>query len=297
MGGYIQNPTSPRPSRVGAGRVPVGTGWVATPMAGGLCTLLALRRRLIAKHQSDGEKDGNYLATADFMEETLPSLAKKRKRAQKEVTEESSTLVNALENGFDPILFVDRYLMTSEVEEALEDTEAEDSIVHVQHMLLRATVYCRDVQRKNAGIPALQTLLSKKDKSIKTLSYQVTDLEAESKSQGAEALRLEGVKKTLNEKFKKLEEEKRAAEKRVTELEASLKKAREVLVSMEKMKEEVEESVMTGVANIEKNMLEQVSLFALGTCFSKVLVYTKVVDGQIVEVAPAELPEVPEILK
>ncbi|MED6124504.1 hypothetical protein PIB30_059482 [Stylosanthes scabra] len=227
-----------------------------------------IAKKVTAKQQKEGEKDTGSSATMDLTEETpvhrevdepeklegrvpstetnpRPSPTKKRKRAQKEVIEESSTLVNALEKGFDPIPFVDRYLMTSEAEEALEGIEAEDNIVHVQRILLRATVYCQDVQRKIAGIPVLQTLMSEKDKNIKILSSRVTDLEAESKSRGAEVLRLEGVEKTLNEKAKKLEEEKQAAEKRVTKLEASLKKSREDLVAMEKMEEEVEEFAMT----------------------------------------------------
>ncbi|MED6137848.1 hypothetical protein PIB30_068892 [Stylosanthes scabra] len=105
------------------------------------------------------------------------------------------------------------------------------------------------------------------------------------KSRDARILRWEWEEKNLNEKAKKLEDEKRAADKRVYELkrvtafEASLNKACEDLAAMERMKEEVEESALTRVSNIENNMLEQVRLLAPDVDFSKVSAYNKVVDG------------------
>ncbi|MED6128212.1 hypothetical protein PIB30_095399 [Stylosanthes scabra] len=131
--------------------------------------------------------------------------------------------------------------MTQEAEEALEGIEAVDSTIQ-------------------------------KENHIKTLGSRVTDLEAEVQFKGAEVLRLEGVEKTLDEKVK-------VAEKKATELQASLKKAQEDLASMEKAKVEAEMSVLTAVADIEKTMLEQVSLLAPGTDFSKVSAYNKVADG------------------
>ncbi|MED6213298.1 hypothetical protein PIB30_091828, partial [Stylosanthes scabra] len=179
---------------------------VAVDMVGGLDALIAMRRRLITKQQISGDKEAkeNFLSPQS-------SLAKKKKRVPREVTEEFGTSVNALEKGFNPVPFVDQYLMTQEAEEALEGIEAVDSSIRIQHMLLRAVVHCRDVQREVAGIPKLQNMLSEKENHIKTLGSRVIDLEAEVKSRGAEVLRLEGVEKTLDEKVK-------AAEKKAIEL-------------------------------------------------------------------------------
>ncbi|MED6114444.1 hypothetical protein PIB30_080249 [Stylosanthes scabra] len=177
-----------------------------------------------------------------------------------------------------------QYLMTPEAEEVLEGIEAVDSTIRIQRMLLRAAVHYWDVQREVAGISKLQNMLSKKENRIKTLGSQVTELEAKEKSRGAEVLRLEGVEKRLNEKVK-------AAENKDIELQACLKKAHEDLASMEKAKVGAAMSALTAVADIEKTMLEQVSLLAPGTDFSKVSSYNKVVDGQIVEAPSNELPE------
>ncbi|MED6174735.1 hypothetical protein PIB30_071882 [Stylosanthes scabra] len=268
---------------------------MAVEMAGGLDALIALRRRLVTKQQILGNKEASSSATVDLTgvtpvtgrpvepdqsEEKVPSPqsspAKKRKRVPREVAEEFGTSVNALEKGFNPVLFVDQYLMTQEAEEALEGIEAVDSTIRIQRMVLRAVVHYRDVQKEVAGIPKFQNMLSEKANRIKTLGSRVTDLEAEVKFRGAEVLRLEGVEKTLDEKLK-------AAEKKAIELQASLKKAQEDLASMEKAKVEAEMSALTAVADIEKTMLEQVSLLAPGTDFSKVSAYNKVVDGQIVD--------------
>ncbi|MED6111276.1 hypothetical protein PIB30_051046 [Stylosanthes scabra] len=188
------------------------------------------------------------------------SPSKKRKRVQKEAAEESSNSLNLLERGFDPIPFIDQYLMTSETEKGLVDLEADDRLMRVQRMLLRVIVYCRDVQRENAEVPRLPTLLSKKEESNKSLGSRVTDLEFEDEKRA-------------------LEEGKRATEKKVTELLASLKKAQEDLASMEKMKEEAETLAMNGVSEIEENVVEQVRLLAPGVDFSKVSAYNNVVDG------------------
>ncbi|MED6136930.1 hypothetical protein PIB30_060271 [Stylosanthes scabra] len=139
-------------------------------------------------------------------------------------------------------------------------------------MLLRAGVHCRDAQREVAGIPKLQNMLSKKENRNKTLGSRVTELEAKEKSRGAKVLRLEGVEKSLNEKVK-------AAEKKAIELQASLNKAHEDLASMEKEKVEAKMSALIAVADIEKTMLEHVSLLAPGIDFFKVSAYNKVVDG------------------
>ncbi|MED6189768.1 hypothetical protein PIB30_099171 [Stylosanthes scabra] len=253
----------------------------AVDMASGLDALIAMRRRLIAKQWISRDKEASSSATMDLTggtpvagepvepkqsEEKIPSpqssLAKKRKRVPREVTEEFDTSVNALEKGFDLVPFVDQYLMTQEAEEALDG-----------------------IKREVARIPKLQNMLSEKENRIKTLGFRVTELEAEAKSRGAEVRRLERLEKTLNEKFK-------AAENKAIEFEASLKKAHEHLVSMEKAKVEAEMSALTTVADIEKTMLEQVSLLAPMTDFSKVSAYNKVVDGQIVEAPGNELPEV-----
>ncbi|MED6136929.1 hypothetical protein PIB30_060270 [Stylosanthes scabra] len=104
---------------------------VAVDMAGGLDNLIAMRRRLITKQQISGDKEASSLATADLTrgtpvarepveleqsEEKVPSPqsspAKKRKRVPREITEESGTLVNALEKDFNSFPFVDQYLMT-----------------------------------------------------------------------------------------------------------------------------------------------------------------------------------------
>ncbi|MED6109623.1 hypothetical protein PIB30_035406 [Stylosanthes scabra] len=301
---------------------------VAVDMAGGLATLVAMRRKLIAKKQSEGDKGPSPSATVDLTEETtvateqvepdkseghvsspedIPehSLSEKRRRVQKEAVEESSNFLNLLERGFDPIPFVDQYLMTSETEKALGDLEADDKLVLVQRMLLQVIIHCQDVQRENAGAPSLRSLLSEKEKSNKFLSSRVADLETKIKSRDAEILRLEGVERTLGDKARKFEDEKRALEEgkrgteKVTELLASLKKAQEDLASMEKMKEEAEALAVNGVTEIEENVLEQVRLLALEIDFSKVSAYNKVVDGQIVEFPVNELPEVPipEVLK
>ncbi|MED6126097.1 hypothetical protein PIB30_075068 [Stylosanthes scabra] len=272
--------------------------WVE--MAGGLDALIAMRHRLITKQQISRDKEASSSATVDLTggtpvagkfvepdqsEEKVPSPqsspAKKRKMVPREVTEEFGTSVNALEKGFNVVLFVDQYLMTQEAEEALEGIEAVDSTIRIQRMLLRVVVHCRDFQRKVAGIPKVQNMLSKKENHIKTLGSRVTDLEAEVKFRGAEVLRLEGVEKTLDEKVK-------AAEKKAIELQASLKKAQEDLASMEKAKVETEMFALTAVADIEKTILEQVSLLAPGTDFSKVSAYNKVANGQIVDVLDNE---------
>ncbi|MED6183588.1 hypothetical protein PIB30_039168 [Stylosanthes scabra] len=258
---------------------------MAVEMAGGLDALIAMRRRLVTKQQTSGNKEASSSATVDLMggtpvvgkpvepdqsEEKVPSPqsfpAKKRKKVPREVTEEFGTSMNALEKGFNPVLFVDQYLMTQEAEEALKGIEAVDNTIRIQRMLLRAVVHCRDVQREVARIPKLQNMLSEKENHIKTLGSQVTDLEAEARR----------VEKTLDEKVK-------ATEKKATELQASLKKAKEDLASMEKAKVEADMSALTAVADIEKTMLEQVSLLAPGTDFSKVSAYNKVADGQIVD--------------
>ncbi|MED6184460.1 hypothetical protein PIB30_047662 [Stylosanthes scabra] len=255
---------------------------VAVDMAGGLNALIAMRRRLIAKQQTSGDKEASFSATVDLTggtpvagepvepkqaEEKLPSPqsspAKKRKRVPREVTEEFGTSVNALEKGFNPVPFVDQFLMTQKAEEALEGIEAVDSTIRIQRMLLRVAIHCRGVQREIPGIPKLQNMLLEKENRIKTLGSRVTELEAETKSKGVEVLRLEGVEKTLNKKVK-------AAKNKAIELKASLKKAHEHLASMQKAKVEAEKSALTVVADIEKTMLEQVSLLAPGTDFSKV---------------------------
>ncbi|MED6226423.1 hypothetical protein PIB30_103568, partial [Stylosanthes scabra] len=189
----------------------------AIEMAGGLDALIAMRHRLVTKQQTSGNKEASSSATVDLTggtlvagkpvepdqsEEKVPSPqsfpAKKRKKVPREVTEEFGTSVNALEKGFNPVLFVDQYLMTQEAEEALEGIEAVDSTIRIQRMLLRAVVHCRDVQREVARIPKLQNMLSEKENHIKTLGSWVTDLEAEVQFRGAEVLRLEGVEKTLD---------------------------------------------------------------------------------------------------
>ncbi|MED6137849.1 hypothetical protein PIB30_068893 [Stylosanthes scabra] len=175
-------------------------------MVGGLSTLVALRHRLIAKQQSEGDKDASSLTTVDLTEGTPvtredeepeksearvpsteptlePSLAKKKRKVQKEAAEESNTSVNLLEKGFALVPFVDK-------------------------------IYCQHVQRENVGIPTLRTFLSEKEKNIKSLNSWVTKLEEEER--GAEILMLEGVEKTLNERTTKLEEEKRAGFSKVS---------------------------------------------------------------------------------
>ncbi|MED6192901.1 hypothetical protein PIB30_014236 [Stylosanthes scabra] len=237
-------------------------------MAGGLATLVAMRRKLIAKKQSEGDKSPNLSATVDLIEETpvapeqvkpnksegrvsfpeaIPehSPSQKRKRVQRETAEESSNSLNLLEKG-----------------------------------------HCRDVQRENTGAPSLRSLLSEKEESNKSLGSRIADLEATMKSRDAEILRLEGVERTFRDKAKKFEDEKRAleeakrvTEKKVTELLASFKKAQQDLASMEKIKEEAEALAMNGATEVEENVLEQVRLLASRIDFSKVSVYNKVVDG------------------
>ncbi|MED6185806.1 hypothetical protein PIB30_060577 [Stylosanthes scabra] len=98
----------------------------AVDMAGGLNALIVMRRRLNGKQQSSGDKEASSSATMDLRGETpiarapvepeklkekVPSPqsspAKKRKRVPREVTEESGISVNALEEGFNPVPFVD----------------------------------------------------------------------------------------------------------------------------------------------------------------------------------------------
>ncbi|MED6211390.1 hypothetical protein PIB30_073246 [Stylosanthes scabra] len=263
-------------------------------MAGGLDAPIAMRRRLIAKQQISGDKEASSSATVDLTggtpivgdpvepkqsEEKVPSpqssQAKKRKWVPREVTEEFGTSVNALEKGFNPVPFVDLYLVTQEAEEALEGIEAMDNTIRIQRMLLRAAIHCRYVQREVARIPELQNMLSEKENRIKTLGSRVTELEA----------KLEGVEKSLNEKVN-------AAEKKAIELQDSLNKAHEDLASMEKAKVVAEMFALTVVTDIEKTMLEQVSLLAPGIDFSKVSAYNKVVNGHIVEAPSNVLPEV-----
>ncbi|MED6225026.1 hypothetical protein PIB30_089822 [Stylosanthes scabra] len=253
-------------------------------MAGGLDALIAMRRRLIAKQQILRDKEASSSATVDLTgetpivgdpvepkqsEEKVPSpqspQAKKRKGVPREVTEEFGTSVNALEKGFNPVPFVDQYLMTQEAEEALEGIEAMDRTICIQRMLLQAAIHCRDVQREVARIPKLQNMLSEKENHLQTLGSRVTELEAKEKSRGAEVLRLEGVEKSLNEKVK-------AAEKKAIELQASLNKAHEDLASMEK-------------AGGSRDV-------CLDCDFSKVSAYNKVVNGHIVEAPSSVLPEV-----
>ncbi|MED6219202.1 hypothetical protein PIB30_033725 [Stylosanthes scabra] len=254
---------------------------VAVDMAGGLATLVAMRRKLIAKEQSEGDKSLSPSVTVDLIEETpmapeqidtdksegrvsspeaIPehSPSQKRKRVQKEASEESKT------------------------KKALGDLEADDRLVLVQRMLLRVIVYYQDVQRENAKVPSLRTLLSKKEESNKSLGSRVADLEVKMKSRDAEILRLEGLERTLGDKAKKFEDEKRAleegkraTEKKVTDLLASLKKAQEDLASMEKMKEEAGTLAMNRVSEIEKNVLEKLRLLAPGVDFSRFLRTTR----------------------
>ncbi|MED6164665.1 hypothetical protein PIB30_092338 [Stylosanthes scabra] len=218
-------------------------------MAGGLDALIAIRRRLVTKQQTSGNKEASSSATVDLTGGT-PVAGKpvEPDQSEEKVPKKGS----------------------------LEGIEAVDSTIRIQRMLLRAVVHCRDVQREVARIPKLQNMLSEKENHIKTIGSRVTDLEAEVQFRGVEVLRLEGVEKTLDEKVK-------AAEKKAIELQASLEKAQEDLASMEKAKVEVEMSALTAVADIEKTMLEQVSLLAPGTDFSKVSAYNKVADGQIVD--------------
>ncbi|MED6185807.1 hypothetical protein PIB30_060578 [Stylosanthes scabra] len=112
----------------------------------------------------------------------------------------------------------------------------------------------QEAEKALEGIEPVDNTIQKENR-IKTLGSRVTELEAEAKSRVAEVLRLEGVEKTLNEKVK-------AVEKKAIELQASLKKAYEDLASMDKVKVEAEMSALTAMADIEKTMLEQVSLLA-----------------------------------
>ncbi|MED6219159.1 hypothetical protein PIB30_033268 [Stylosanthes scabra] len=252
---------------------------VAVDMVGGLNNLIAMRRRLIAKPQNSGDKEASSSATVDLTGGTpVVGETVKLEQAEEKVPSPQSSPAKKRQR------VTREYLMTQEADKALVDIEAVDSTIRIQRVLLQAIVHCRDVQREVAGIPKLQNMLSEKENCIKSLGSLVTELEAETKSKGAEVLRLEGVEKTLNEKVK-------AAEKRATEFHSSLKKAHEDLASMEKAKVEAEMSALTAVDDIEKTILEQVSLLVPGIDFSKVLAYNKVVDGQIVEAPGNEFPE------
>ncbi|XLU74994.1 hypothetical protein S245_034047 [Arachis hypogaea] len=75
---------------------------------------------------------------------------------------------SVLAKDYNPIVFIDHYLINIKIENLVEAFQANDSIVRV-HRIHIAICY-RDIQRKTDEIPTLQKLMDEKNKSIISMS-------------------------------------------------------------------------------------------------------------------------------